>query len=253
MSRDDLCHFSDTRWSILTTMKKIKELPADSLKTMLAAGEDIVECYRVLAKTGDNVVGELLRNQGTFYEWNHYPKGDIYDHATHSQYFYHAHVKGQRKGEHGHFHCFLRAKGMPAGIAPIAYDGEAEWPQGDDALGHLISISMDPKGFPIGLLSVNRWVTGESWYVADDIIAMLDLFDIDHASPSWPANRWVTAMVRLFQPQIIDLVRKRDVAIADWQRKYPDRDVYEDRDLEITSTVAISVEKQIAGVRAALI
>ena len=83
-------------------MKKIDTLPRESLEPMLAAGDEILECYRVLAKTGDNIVGELLRHQGTFYEWNHYPKGDIFDHATHSQYFYHAHVKGQRKGEHGH-------------------------------------------------------------------------------------------------------------------------------------------------------
>ena len=233
-------------------MKHIKTLPLEALEIMLAAGEEIQECYRVLGKTGDNVVGELLRHQGTFYEWNHFPKGDIYDHATHSQYFYHAHVKGQRKGEHGHFHTFLRAKGMPAGVAPIANDGEAEWPEGDKALSHLIGISMDPKGFPIGLFSVNRWVTGETWYTAEDVISLIDLFHIDHASPSWPANKWVTAMLRLFHPQIIDLVRKRDVTVADWQRKYPDRDVYEDRELEITSTTAISVDKQIAGVRAAL-
>ena len=233
-------------------MKKLKELPREALETMLGAGEDILECYRVLDKTGDNIVGELLRNQGTFYEWNHYPKGDIYDHATHSQYFYHAHVKGQRKGEHGHFHTFLRAKGMPAGVSPTPNNGDAEWPEGDNALSHLIGISANPKGSPSGLFSVNRWVTGETWYVAEHVIEMLDLFDIDHANPSWPANRWVTAMLRLFRPQIIELVRKRDVAIADWQRKYPDRDVYEDRELEITSTVAISVDKQIAGVRAAM-
>ena len=233
-------------------MNKIKSLPPETLETMRAAGEEIQECYRVLGKTGDNVVGELLRNQGTFYEWNHYPKGDIYDHATHSQYFYHAHVKGQRKGEHGHFHTFLRAKGMAAGVVPVLYEGEAEWPEGDSALSHLISISMDPKGFPIGLFSVNRWVTGEAWYSADDVVQMLGRFNIDHASPSWPANRWITAMLRLFQPQIIDLVRKRDVVVADRQRKYPDRDVFEDRDLEITAQMAISVDKQIAGVRTAL-
>jgi len=233
-------------------MKKIKMLPPETLETMRAAGEEIQECYRVLGKTGDNVVGELLRDQGTFYEWNHYPKGDIYDHATHSQYFYHAHVKGQRKGEHGHFHTFLRAKGMAAGVVPVVYEGEAEWPEGDSALSHLISISMDAKGFPIGLFTVNRWVTGEAWYTAEDVINMLVRFNIDHASPSWPANRWITAMLRLFQPQIIDLVRKRDVVVADWQRKYPDRDVYEDRDFEIASQTAISVDRQIAGVRAAI-
>ena len=185
---------------------KIKSLPRDELEVMLAAGDEINECYRVLQKTGDNMVGELLKNQGTFYQWNHYPKGDIYDNETHSQYFYHAHVKGSRPGEHGHFHTFLRAKGMPPGMTPAPHDGDVEWPRDDAALSHLIGISMDKKGFPIGLFSVNRWVTGETWYPAENVIAMLAHFDI----------------------------------------------VHEDRELELTSQLAISVDKQISKVRSAL-
>ena len=231
---------------------KIKSLPRDALEAMLAAGDEINEWYRVLNKTGDNIVGELLKSQGTFYEWKHYPKGDIYDNETHAQHFYHAHVKGSRPGEHGHFHTFLRAQGMPPGMTPAPYDGDVEWPGGDAALSHLIGISMDKKGFPTGLFSVNRWVTGETWYPAENVIAMLAHFDIDHAKPSWPVNRWITAMLKLFRPQIIDLIGQRDAAVETWRRKHPDRDVYEDRELELTSQLAISVDKQIAGVRSAL-
>ena len=227
-------------------------LPSHDLEVMLAAGAEINEWYRVLKKTGDNVVGELLKNQGTFYQWNHYPKGDIYDAETHGQYFYHAHTKSGRPGEHGHFHTFLRAKGMPRGMAPAPNDGDVEWPSGSDALSHLIGVSMDKKGFPIHLFSVNRWVTGETWYAAADVIDMIGLFDIDHARPSWPVNRWITAMLRLFRPQIIDLVGQRDEAVANWRSKHPDRDVFEDRELELTSYTAISVDKQIKAVRAAL-
>ncbi len=231
---------------------KIKSLPRDELEVMLAAGDEINEWYRVLQKTGDNIVGELLKNQGTFYEWKHYPKGDIYDNATHSQYFYHAHAKGSRRGEHGHFHTFLRTKGMPPGRTPAPYDGDVEWPSSDAALSHLIGISMDKKGFPTGLFSVNRWVTGETWYPAENVIAMLELFDIDHAKPSWPVNRWITAMLKLFRPQIIDLIGQRDAAVETWRGKHPDRDVYEDRELELTSQMPISVDKQIAEARSAL-
>ncbi len=169
---------------------------------MLAAGEEILECYRVLRKTGDNVVGEVLRDQGKFYEWNHYPNGDVYDSETHAQYFYHAHPTELRGGEHGHFHTFLRAKGMPPGTAPVPNDGDTEWPAGDDALSHIVGIAMDSKGYPIGLFTANRWVTGETWYAARDVRAMLDRFVIDPARPSWPVNRWITAMLRLFRPQI---------------------------------------------------
>ena len=91
-------------------------LPRARLEAMAEAAEVVVDCHRVLAKSGENMVSELLRGIETFYEWDHYPEGDIYDHETHSQYYYHAHPKEERPGEHGHFHTFLRPKGMPKGI-----------------------------------------------------------------------------------------------------------------------------------------
>jgi hypothetical protein len=233
-------------------MVTLTELSRGELEAMLAAGEEILECYRVLGKTNDNVVGEVLRDQGKFYEWDHYPKGDVYDHESHAQYYYHAHPTELRGGEHGHFHTFLRAKGMPRGVALAPHDDKAEWPAGEDALSHLAGVSMDSKGFPIALFSTNRWVTGETWYAGRDVRAMLDRFVIDHARPSWPVNRWITAMLRLYRPQIRELVTERDAAVEAWRAKHPDRDVFEDRELEITSRTAISVDEQIAGVRAAL-
>ncbi|MCH7888171.1 MAG: hypothetical protein IIA00_02715 [Proteobacteria bacterium] len=233
-------------------MITLQELPRDELETMVAAGAEVLECYRVLVKSGDNIVREVLRGQGTFTQWDHYPKGDAYDHETHSQYFYHAHPTELRGGEHGHFHTFLRAKGMPKDAAPAPYDGKVEWPGGGDALSHLIGISMDAKGYPTTLFSTNRWVTGETWYAARDVCAMLDRFVIDHARPSWPTNRWITAMLRLFGPQIRELVAARDDTVAAWREEHPNRDVFEDRELEITSRLDISVDDQIAGVRAAL-
>ena len=229
-------------------------LPSEELEVMALAGQQVVEVYRVLAKTGDNVVGELLRDYDTFYEWDHYPKGDIYDRETHSQYYYHAHVTEQRfPGEHGHFHTFLRPKGMPAGITPADIPGRPVPEDPNDELSHLIAVAMTPAGFPFRLFSTNRWVTGESWYRADDVIALLDCFNIDHARPSWPANRWITALLGLFKPQIVELVRARDLAVEDWAKRRPGTDVFEDRDLEITSYMDIDVETQVRAVSQALL
>lgn len=225
-------------------------LGRERLEAMRTAGEEILECRRVLLKGGLNVVGEMLRGQGEFVEYEHYPADDVFDAETHAQYYYHAHRGSE--GEHGHFHTFLRAPGMPAGVVPVPYGGEEPWPSGDEALSHLIAVSMDAYGEPIGLFTVNRWVTGDAWYAAADVIRMLERFEIDHANPSWPANRWLGAMLRLFRPQIEALVLARDVAVADWARAHPATDVFEDRELEITSQLAISVEAQIAAVAAAL-
>ncbi len=228
----------------------IDTLEREHLEVMLAAGQEILECYRVLRKAGLNIVGELLKVQGTFYEYDHYPKGDIFDEEFGSQYYYHAHREDQ--DEHGHFHTFLRAGAIPENVQPVPYEGDEPWPTGDEALSHLICISMDPRGFPIGLFATNRWVTAEAWYRAADVIDMLDRFRIDHANPSWPTNRWITAMMRLFKPQIAALLEHRDAVVEAWAREHPGVDVYEDRELEITGWQAISVDDQLAAIRGVL-
>lgn len=223
-------------------------LSIDQLQALAEAGDQVIECHRVLAKTGDNMVGEVLRGQGTFYEFDHCPAGDVYDDDSHSQYYYHAH----RTGEHGHFHTFLREKGMPEGTHPVEQSDADYMNQRDDKLSHIIAISMDSTGVPIGLFTTNRWVTAENWYKAGDVVSMIDRFVIDHARPSWPTNQWVTAMLRLFRPQIVELLSRRDCAVARWQKRHPDQDVFEDRLLDIPSHFPISIDTQVRAVWAAL-
>lgn len=228
-------------------------LPCAELEAMARAGADIGEVYRVLAKTGDNVVGEILPADGTFYEWDHCPAGDIYDPETHAQFYYHAHADDDRfEGEHGHFHTFLRPKGMPPGIAPAPLADAPEPDDPDDKYSHLIAIAMTREGVPFRLFTVNRWVTGEAWHKADDVCAMLDHFDIDHAQPSWPVNLWVSGMVSLFRPQIETLVRARDRYVEAYAAQHPDRDIYEDRELAVTSYLDISVPDQLRAVDRAM-
>ena len=242
-----------TTQSLRPGVVDLAALPRDEVERMAEAGREVAEIRRVLGKTGDNVVAEILRHQGTFYEWDHYPSGDVYDHETHAQYYYHAHPVDQRfEGEHGHFHTFLRPKGMPPGIKPAPIPNAPAPEDPNDALSHLIAISMDGEGEPFRLFTVNRWVTGEVWYEAEDVCRLLDGFRIGHAQPSWPANRWITAMITLFKPQIRALVAARDRCVAAWRTDRPDGDTYEDRELEVTSYVDISVEGQTEAVAAAL-
>jgi len=223
-------------------------LGKERLEKMAEAGVQILECYRLLNKGGSNVVAEVLKGQGTFYEMDHYPEGDAYDPETHSQFYYHSH----REGEHGHFHTFLREAGMPAGTRPAQQTHAPFMDDRDDTLSHLIAISMEKAGFPRQLFTTNRWVTADHWYEADDVIAMLDHFDMDMSFPSLVTNIWLTSMVRLFRPQIEELIRARDVKVEEWAAEHPDEDAFEDRDLEITALLDISVEAQIEAVNKAL-
>jgi hypothetical protein len=221
------------------------KIPIERLEKMKAAGDVVEECHRVLAKVGENIVSDLLKTSGPFYQMNHYPEGDVYDQETHGQYYYHGH----RGGEHGHFHLFLRPRGMPRGVFAqelpdyVAPAGE------NDAISHLVAISMTDCGVAQSLFTTNRWVTAEYWYDYQDVIAMLDCFEIDHASPSWPVNRWVGAMVQLFYPQISELLRLRDEVLNDWAAVHPDDNVFEDRDMEILSEIPCNHATQIIAIQ----
>ena len=81
---------------------------------------------------------------------------------------------------------------------------------------------------------------------------MLDCFVIDHARPSWPANRWITALMRMFRPQIVELLHARDAEIQRRRTHRAGVDVFEDRDLEVASEMRVSIEDQIARIELAL-
>ncbi|MEE4463921.1 hypothetical protein V2S84_17735 [Azotobacter chroococcum] len=78
--------------------------------------------------------------------------------------------------------------------------------------------------------------------ILDAVKQMLPAFSIDHAYPSWPTNLWLTALLKLFRPQIEALLEHRDRVMEAWQAAHPGQDVFEDRALEITGYLPISVE-----------
>ena len=226
---------------------------------MASAAGIIGDCRRELAARNRNVVREVMAGDAAISEWRHYPEGEVYDRKTHAQYFYHAHpVRGCPVPEHGHFHTFLRAEGMPVGVAPLLLpeiavaDIPALPPQGPplkhgtrEEVSHLVAIAVDAQGEPIRLFTTNRWVTGETWYRADDVIRMLEQFAITEAAPSETLNRWVGAVLRLFRPQIAALLRARDETVMGWRRRRRTH-VFEDPALEITSSLEVSLEAQLA-------
>ena len=229
-------------------MTSFDNYTTEQLETMLEAGFEVLESHYVLAKTGDTIVGELLPEDEEFREWNHCPPGDIIDKDTHSQFYYHAH----RDGEHGHFHLFMRKDGMPEDCRPVDRP-EAEYLKDEGVIMcHLVAISMDEHGIPIRLFTTNRWLTDEYWYRAKDISAMLDDFSIEQAKPSWPVNRWVTAMVRLFRPQIEQILLERDALVAKLLKEQWQEELFEDRDRGILTEIEISVDDHMTALKKAL-
>ena len=181
------------------------------------AAATLRECRRVLTAHGSTILHEVTEGAGDIAAWQRYPAGEVYDPDNHVQYFYHCHsppVGSAPGSEHGHFHLFLRAEGIPAGITPLVLPElavanapvppqSAPLKRGErDEVVHLVAIAIDWRGEPVRLFTTNRWVTGETWYCADDVIRMLDRFQVSGDMPSAVLNRWIGAMVRLFQPEI---------------------------------------------------
>lgn len=221
-------------------------LPREALSRMAAAAETVVDCMRELHEAGSNLVKDALRGSEEFVEWEHYPPDDVRDPETHAQYFLHAHARdGRDAPDFAHFHIFMGAAGMPIGVRPAKLDGGAP-DAGDGAkMSHLVAISLTPRAMPERLFTTNRWVTAETWYSAPDVVAMLNRFSLDAAVGSQTLNRWITAMMVLFRPHIEWLLRERDTTVERWRSMHPGIDVFEDRRLEITSSIDISLERHI--------
>ncbi len=203
---------------------------------MAAAGQALSHAGAPWRQPARSPLAEALQGAAPIYEWRHYPGGDIYDPATHAQYFYHAHPSDERRTraggeEHGHFHTFLRARGMPAGVRPLVMPEFAvannpaapkaplipsapEIAAGEEAepWSHLVAIAMDATGAPLRFFTTNRWVTGETWYPAADVAQMLDRFALGEGGPSPLLNRWIAALVGLYKPQLAELIGRRDAA-----------------------------------------
>ena len=234
-------------------MINLHALPWPTLNDMYEAAAEVLNCQRILAKTGDNVVSEVLRHEGSFYFWNHYPAGDVYDPETHSQYYYHAHPDDQRvEGEHGHFHTFLRPHKAGLDLRPAPLEDADPSKVAPDHVTHLVGVSMNRTGSVVRLFTTNRWVTGETWYHADDAIQLIDRFVVDHARPSWATNRWLTGVLRLYRPHIAELLRRRDACIAEHAAAQPEVNVYEDRSLEVTSELWTTLEDMVVEVEDAM-
>jgi hypothetical protein len=231
------------------------------IEQMISAAAVIRDCRRELAARGGNLVSEVTAGVAAVSEWRHYPDGEVYDPTSHAQYFYHTHgAKDRPAQEHGHFHTFLGAEGMPAGVAPLLLPEIAVAavpalpPQAPplkrgtrDEVSHLIAIAVDVRGEPMRLFTTNRWVTGETWYRADDVIRMLDRFTITEEEPSKVLNHWIGAVVQLFRPQIAALLRTRDDTVMAWRRRRRTH-VFEDPRLEVTSSLDIELDAQLAFV-----
>ncbi|MEA5390036.1 hypothetical protein VB738_02055 [Cyanobium gracile UHCC 0139] len=159
----------------------------------------------VRACTGDSVV---LAER-------HYPEDDWRDLLSGGQAYYHCHRPGD---EHGHLHLF-----MPA-------EPGAE-------LTHLLGIGLDPRGLPLSLFTLNRWVANDAWLAAEPTFALVQRFSLAASDADRHASAWLDQFLRFYRPMIWHLLLDRDRVLADSGCSL--EQALENRDLEIPSQLPI--------------
>lgn len=157
--------------------------------------------------------------------WQHWPPGDAHDPDAGFRWYYHGHPDaGRTRGEHGHFHLF------------------ADTRCGHD-VSHLLAISVTPLGLPCGLFAPNRWVTGEHWLSAAQVVPRLRRFGLHTPVELAPVHRWLRLLLQAFAPQAEAILRARDARLAELQQRLTS-DVFEDRRVAVLSRCRVGLHEQ---------
>jgi len=172
-----------------------------------------------LKKEGSSIVKKVL--DGRKYIRNpfvHYPfKPAIKDENSGCAFYFHAH----RKNEYGHFHTFT-------------YDNDGE-------LIHLVLISMNKKGEPIALATVNRWVTGDKYVPANVLKRKLEKFFVSPTLFKDPRLiEFVNLTLKTYKKEIFQLFEERDKWIEEYVNKNF-REPFEDRNYDLLSFKEIKI------------
>jgi len=217
----------------LDLARRLRALAPDTLEAMYDAGEQALAALESMAALGRNPVTAAIDGEAPVEEWAHYPDGDARDAGA--RYYYHVHSPDELGAdEHGHFHIFIEPPAGEPKVAPT----------------HVVGVAMDASGRLLRLFTTNGWVTGETWRAAAQVAASLQTFAVTSAAARRDLDAWISAIVRLFRPQIDDLLQQRDARLATMLARDPD--ALEDRAVRVLSESPVDLLAQLRAIEAAL-
>ena len=142
----------------------------------------------------------------------------VFDPLSRWHVYYHSHAGPL--DEAGHFHTLRRF--------------------GDRAV-HVVGISIDHVGWPQALFTLNHWCLGDGYESAATIKGYARRFRLDPRAGDRRFIRFMSLLFQAFLPEIEWLQDEKVCTLAAHCARYPDRNLFEDRSLEITSRVDLSL------------
>ncbi len=190
---------------------------------------ELLNLLEGLERKGTSVIDLVTAGQPVE-PWRLYPgENGIFDRQTHCQFYYHSHGADH---EAAHFHT----------VRLFA-----------DHTAHLVAISMTPEGWPRALFTLNLWAIGDAYESAASLRQYTSSFHLrEHTGPP-PLVRFVNLVFRTFNADIARLQDEKIATLAAHRAAHPDRDIFEDRSLEILSRIEIDVRARAGGVGSAVI
>lgn len=198
---------------------------------MTNAAESLLASLLEMAELESNPVLQIIDPATPLQVNKKYPTGSLQFNQTGWRAYYHCHPASRAgnhrfKGEHGHFHIFVRLK------------NEME----TEKWSHLIALAMDNMGQPIGWFTVNQWVTGETWQSAATLIQLLKSIPYDKQTSL--VEGWLLSLVVLNHDVISQILQTRDTALEKRQlsSNKKDYDGKKDKELYLLSEASMSLQ-----------
>lgn len=190
--------------------------------------ELLSRCLLEMAKAETNPVLEIIKSELPLKEDKKYPANLLQFNHMGWRAYYHCHPSTRTgnhrfKGEHGHFHLFIRTQESPE-----------KW-------SHLAALSMDNMGQPLGWFTVNHWVTGEEWESSHHLVQYLKNIPFD--AQNTLVECWLLSFLHISRETVEDVVHERDKIIEKKQIENEGLDIKKDKELYLLSEKAISLEK----------
>ena len=198
-----------------------------------SAVESLVACLLEMAEHETNPVLQVINPEFPLQENKKYPDDLLQFNELGWRAYYHCHPASHAgnhcfKGEHGHFHIFVRLDEV---------ENEPErW-------SHLVALAMDNMGQPIGWFTVNHWVAGETWIDSNILSTYLKSIPYNNSSITKLVEYWILSLLAASRDEVNSVLTERDKALKQKQLNVDELTVRQDKSIYLLSEAPINLIK----------